>query len=443
MPSSGPDRQSGPGPASGLMIAGLSSGSGKTVISLGLMRALRDKGVDIRAAKAGPDYIDPGFHRVALGRDSVNLDPYAMSPALLSSLAGSRGGEFLLVEGVMGIHDGGNASSATLASILGLPVVLVMDISGQAETAAAVAAGIRDSLRRTGGKLAGVIFNRCRSERHRNMAASALAETGIDLFGAVPDDDGIMVPSRHLGLVQADDLDAADTIIATAARVMQKGADLEKIIAAGQPLRRHDGESESRAIAIPPPGQRIAVARDRAFGFAYSHLLTGWQQDGAEICPFSPLADEAAPEGCDFIYLPGGYPELHLSELTAAGRFHESLRQAAANEIPVYGECGGYMVLGQTITGADGQAVPMAGLLDCETSFARRQLHLGYRQLETLGDIPLPPRAIAHEFHYTTAVSEKGEPVFTASDREGRALGTMGVRKGSVFGSYAHLIAAC
>jgi len=439
MPSSGPDRRGGLNPTAGVMIAGLSSGSGKTVISLGLMRALRDRGIDIRAAKAGPDYIDPGFHRVALGGDSVNLDPYAMSPALLSSLAGSRGGEFLLVEGVMGIHDGGNASSAALASILGLPVVLVMDISGQAETAAAVAAGIRDSLDRMGVDLAGVIFNRCRSERHRNMAATALAGTGIDLFGAVREDNGMTVPSRHLGLVQADDLDAADTIIAAAAEVIRKGTDLEKIIAAGQPLRRHDSES----IAIPPPGQRIAVARDRAFGFAYSHLLTGWQQAGAEICPFSPLADEPAPTDCDFIYLPGGYPELHLPELAAAGRFHESLRQAAAKEIPVYGECGGYMVLGQTITGADGQAVPMAGLLDCETSFARRQLHLGYRQLETLGDIPLPPRAIAHEFHYTTAVSEKGEPVFAASDREGRELGTMGVRKGSVFGSYAHLIAAC
>lgn len=442
MPSSGLEIKGNQKPATGLMIAGLSSGSGKTLISLGLMRALKNKSVDIRAAKAGPDYIDPGFHRVALGRDSVNLDPYAMPPSLLSALAKGQGGEFLLIEGVMGVHDGGNASSSALASALGLPVVLVMDISGQAETAAAIAAGIRDSLTRMRVKLAGVIFNRCRSERHRNMAAMALAETGITLFGAVLEESGMTVPSRHLGLVQAEDLDETDAIIDTAAEMIEKSVNLGQILSAGQPIQGNTGQSESKAIAIPPPGQRIAVARDRAFGFTYPHLLAGWQQAGAEILLFSPLADEVTPADCDFIYLPGGYPELHLPELAAATQFQESLRRAAEKEIPVYGECGGYMVLGQRITGADGQAVPMAGLLDCETSFAHRKLHLGYREVKVRGDLPLPPRAIAHEFHYTTALTEKGEPVFTASDREGRDLGTMGIRKGSVFGSYAHLIAA-
>jgi len=442
MPSSGLSPREKMASSAGLMVAGLSSGSGKTLISLGLMRALKNRGVDIRGAKAGPDYIDPGFHRVALGHDSVNLDPYAMSPSLLSALAAYQGGDFLLIEGVMGVHDGGKASSSHLAAMLGIPVVLVMDISGQAETVAAVAAGIKTSLNRIGVTLAGVIFNRCRSQRHRDMAASALADTGIILLGAIMEDKGMSVPSRHLGLVQAEDLDGIETIIHTAAKVMAAEVDLEKIIAAGQPLRQVDEGASNKAIAIPPPGQRVAVARDRAFGFAYAHLLAGWHRAGAEIFPFSPLADEALPTGCDFVFLPGGYPELHLPELAAASRFMESLRQMAIENIPIYGECGGYMVLGQAIIDADGETVPMAGLLDCETSFAHRRLSLGYRQIEALADIPLPPRATAHEFHYTTAISEKGTPAFAARDRDGRDLGTMGLVKGSVFGSYAHLIAA-
>ncbi|XDZ65135.1 cobyrinate a,c-diamide synthase [Alphaproteobacteria bacterium LSUCC0684] len=442
MPSPGPAPRGEMNSQNGLMIAGLSSGSGKTLISLGLMRALKKRGVDIRGAKAGPDYIDPGFHRVALGRDSVNLDPFAMAPPLLSALAAGQGGEFLMIEGVMGIHDGGNASSAALARALGVPIVLVMDISGQAETAAAVAAGIRDSLKPMGVALAGVIFNRCRSPRHRDMAASALLETGMALFGAVMEDKGMSVPSRHLGLVQAEDLNGAETIIRTAAEVMADQVDLDRIIAAGRPLRRDAENGGNPGIAIPPPGQRIAVARDRAFGFAYPHLLAGWQRAGAEVTPFSPLADETLPMGSDFVFLPGGYPELHLPELAAAKGFMESLRKAARKNIPIYGECGGYMVLGRSIIDADGTAVPMAGLLDCETSFARRRLSLGYRRLERLGGIPLPSHATAHEFHYTTAISEKGAPAFAARDRDNNDLGTMGLQKGSVFGSYAHLIAA-
>jgi len=427
--------------AAGLMIAGLSSGSGKTLISLGLMRALKEQGVDIRAAKAGPDYIDPGFHRAALGHPSVNLDPYAMTPRLLRGLAHAQGGELLLIEGVMGVHDGGDASSARLAAMLDLPVALVMDISGQAETAAAIAAGIRDSLARQQVSLAGVMFNRCRSPRHRDMAASALMEIGIPLLGAVAETSGMTVPSRHLGLVQADDLEETDTIIAAAARGVAAGVDLQKIRDAARPFL--GDAADDPAIAVPPPGQRIAVASDQAFGFAYAHLLAGWRRAGAEIHPFSPLADDASPEGADFIFLPGGYPELHLAALAGASRFQQSLRQAAAAGVPVYGECGGYMVLGRSITGADGRAVPMTGLLDCETSFAQGRLSLGYRQVTQTGNTALPARAIAHEFHYTTALKERGAPLFSARDRDGRDCGSMGLQQGSVCGSYAHLIAAC
>lgn len=422
----------------GLLIAGLSSASGKTLTSLGLMRACRLQGRSVAAAKTGPDYIDPGFHAAALGSASVNLDPFAMGDDLLKGLATSQPGEVLIIEGVMGVFDGGTASTASLAQRLGVPVVLVMDIRGQAETAAAIAGGIRSALADRGANLAGVILNRCRSPRHQAIAGNAIRDAGISVLGAMAETPGMTVPSRHLGLVQAVDLDNLDAVLDQAAGAVSDGVDIDALLDCAAPLPAIKAFTD----ALPPPAQRIAVAKDAAFGFGYAHLLSGWRRQGAEILPFSPLADQAPDAKAEFVFLPGGYPELHLDTLTAAHQFRDGLARMAARGVAIYGECGGYMVLGEAITGKNGERRPMTGLLELETSFAEPALHLGYRQLERVGPAPLPARLRGHEFHYTRAIRQHGEPLFNAADRDSLSLGPAGLVKGSVAGSYMHLIAA-
>ena len=427
----------------GLVVAGLTSGSGKTTVTLGLLRAMQRAGMSVAAAKSGPDYIDAAFLAAASGTSAVNLDSHAMRVTHLRHLAADRPRPKLLVEGVMGLFDGtdgGSGSTVSVAAALQAPVMLVLDARHQGQTAAALAAGIATQLP-DGVNLAGVVLNRIASPRHQLLITEALAERGIAMFGSLPANGDIEIPSRHLGLVQAADLAASgvlEPVIDQAAELVAAHLDLSAIEAAFQPLATPD----ARPALIPPPGQRIAVAQDAAFGFAYEHMISGWQAAGAEITTFSPLADEAPANPADFIYLPGGYPELHLPSLTAAETFLDGLRAAAARGTRIYGECGGYMVLGEVIVDADGAAHTMAGLLRLETSFAARKLHLGYRRMRPLTTAwPGLPEVTGHEFHYTSAVRAEGDPLFAVTDAGGRDLGTTGLVSGSVAGSYAHIIA--
>ena len=424
-----------------LVIGGLTSGSGKTTLTLGLLRALADRGFDVGAAKSGPDYIDCAFLAAASRAPAINLDSHAMSPPILCRLATERPQDMLVIEGVMGLFDGthgGGGSTAQLAAGLGAPILLVLDTRHQGQTAAALAAGIETQLP-AGTSLAGVVLNRIASPRHEELIREALDARDITCFGSLKSDSAISVPSRHLGLVQAVDLAAQDELeprIDAAARLVAASLDLEALIAVMAPLA-----ASTTTTAEPPPGQRIAVAHDAAFGFAYTHMLEGWKRAGAEIRPFSPLADECPDNAADFIFLPGGYPELHLPTLSANARFLNGLRDAAARGVRIYGECGGYMTLGETIIDADSQAFRMAGLLSLETSFAARKLHLGYRRLTPLTNAwPGPDTVTGHEFHYTTALRAEGTPLFTAQDAAGRDLGEMGLCSGPVSGSYAHVI---
>ena len=424
-----------------LVIGGLTSGSGKTTLTLGLLRALADRGFDVGAAKSGPDYIDCAFLAAASRAPAINLDSHAMSPPILCRLATERPQDMLVIEGVMGLFDGthgGGGSTAQLAAGLGAPILLVLDTRHQGQTAAALAAGIETQLP-AGTSLAGVVLNRIASPRHEELIREALDARDITCFGSLKSDSAISVPSRHLGLVQAVDLAAQDELeprIDAAARLVAASLDLEALIAVMAPLA-----ASTTTTAEPPPGQRIAVAHDAAFGFAYTHMLEGWKRAGAEIRPFSPLADECPDNAADFIFLPGGYPELHLPTLSANARFLNGLQDAAARGVRIYGECGGYMTLGETIIDADSQAFRMAGLLSLETSFAARKLHLGYRRLTPLTKVwPGPDTVTGHEFHYTTALRAEGTPLFTAQDAAGRDLGEMGLCSGPVSGSYAHVI---
>jgi cobyrinic acid a,c-diamide synthase len=418
--------------ADALIIAAPHSGSGKTVVTLGLLRALRNSGVRVSSAKAGPDYIDPKFHEAATGRPCVNLDPWAMAPGEIAAhMAAQSDAALIVIEGVMGLFDGpdgARGSTADLAADLGLPVALVIDCAHQAQSIAALAQGFIGH--RADVRIAGVILNRVASERHEALLRTTLRDHGIPVLGAVQRAPSLALPSRHLGLVQAAEHAALEVFIEGAARCMSRAL-LDSAAAAARPVEGAMDEWRSWR----PLGQRMAIARDDAFSFLYPHVLEGWRKAGAELSFFSPLADEA-PDG-DAVFLPGGYPELHAGKLASAERFKAGLRKAAT----VYGECGGYMVLGEYLIDAEGARHEMAGLLPLGTSFAKRKLHLGYRQLESRAET-LPAKSRGHEFHYSTIDWQgEAEPLFHAEDAAGRDLGPMGQRIGNAMGSYAHLIA--
>jgi cobyrinic acid a,c-diamide synthase len=422
------------------MVAAPHSGSGKTVVTLGLLRALRRRGMDIRAAKAGPDYIDPAFHAASSGGSCINLDPWAMRATTLLRLshAHAAGGDLMVVEAMMGLFDGaadGSASAADLAAMLDVPIIFVVDCSRMAQSVAALVRGYRDHRRNV--KLAGVILNRVGSARHEAMLRDALAPIGVPVLGAVPAIDGLVLPERHLGLVQASEHEELNAFCDLAADAMERHCDLDALAGLGwDDLAAGPGEK------LSPLGQRIAIARDDAFAFLYPHLLSDWRAQGAQISFFSPLADEAPDDSCDAVFLPGGYPELHGAQLGAADRFRTGLKRARDRGAMIYGECGGYMVLGESLIDAAGKAHPMAGLLPVETSFEHRKRHLGYRRIRPLQAMPWSGPLMGHEFHYSVAVREQGAALFEASDATGQALGACGVGLGRVCGSYLHIIDA-
>jgi cobyrinic acid a,c-diamide synthase len=425
----------------GLMIAAPSSGSGKTTVTLGLMRALKRRGVPIAPGKAGPDYIDPAFHAAASGRPCFNYDPWAMRRDLLldNAATAAEDGSMLVVEAMMGLFDGaadGSGSPADLAAALGLAVILVVDCARLSHSVAALVRGYaahRDDIR-----VAGVILNKVGSDRHETMLRDALDRLGVSIFGVLRQDSALQLPERHLGLVQAREHAALEVFIDHAAARVASGCDLEAIQAAAAPLRARPSTAAKR---LKPLGQRIAVARDVAFAFCYEHLLFGWRGQGAEISFFSPLEDEAPEAGAEAIYLPGGYPELHADQLAAASRFREAMRSAAGQGTRIFGECGGYMALGEGLVAADGSGYEMLGLLPLVTSFAERKRHLGYRRVTPLDNAYFDGPMTAHEFHYATIVSEgAAEPLFAVEDAAGLDLGRAGLRRGHVAGSFMHLI---
>lgn len=437
------DRRSAGG---GLILAAPASGSGKTLLTAALLRCLRRRGLRAAAAKAGPDYIDPTFHAAASGRECPNLDVWAMRPATLAGLVGEleADSDIVLCEGVMGLFDGTgpdgeSGSTAALARLTGWPVVLVVDARRQGASAAALVGGFARHDPEV--PLAGVIFNRVAGERHRDLLTSAVTRylPDVPCLGAVPRDPDMRLPERHLGLVPAGEAGAA-AAIGRAAAAVAAHCDIEGIVAAARPARLAGGRLPA---PLPPLGSRIAVARDDAFAFVYPAVLAGWRREGAEMSFFSPLADEAPDPAADAVFLPGGYPELHAGRLAAAETFLGGLRRAAATGCAVYGECGGYMALGESLTDAAGQPHRMAGLLPVSTSFAARRLHLGYREAALVADGPLGgagARFRGHEFHYATIDAEAGEPLFAAADASGRDLGAAGLRRAGVFGSFIHLI---
>jgi cobyrinic acid a,c-diamide synthase len=436
--------------APGLVVSAPRSGAGKTTVTLGILRALKARGRIVQPFKCGPDYIDPGLHAAAAGRPSFNIDTWAMRRELIAGLvaSASSGAEICIAEGVMGLFDGvassgasGRGATADVAALLGWPVVLVLDVSGQTETAAAIALGM--GAYRKDIRIAGVILNRVASARHEALIVPSLERMGFPVLGSLPRRDELQLPERHLGLVQAEETADLDGRLDHLAAGIASAVRLDDLVAAAAPGNLvSDGPAPASPLGLQPPGQRIALARDAAFSFTYPHVVEGWRSAGAEILPFSPLADEEPDVNADVVWLPGGYPELHAATVAAARIFRDGMHRAARS-VPVHGECGGYMVLGQGLEDASGARHAMLGLLGLETSFAKRRLHLGYRRAQLLVETPLGPAGasvLGHEFHYASVIAASDDPLVACQDANGDAVAERGSRRGHVTGTFFHVI---
>ncbi len=431
-----------------LVLAGTHSGCGKTSVTLGLLRALARQGVRVQPFKSGPDFIDPGLHARAAGQGSPNLDTW-MQPqdALLELFARhARNADVALVEGAMGLFDGRSGadeagSGAHLAKLLGLPVVLVVDAASQARSVAALVQGFArfdPDLR-----LAGVILNRVASPRHEAILREALALVpDAPVLGCLPRCDSIGLPSRHLGLVTAQDVEssgALDALLEALADWVEQGVDVPALLAALPRQNWPEPASEPASAARA----RIGVARDRAFCFLYGENLRLLRRAGAELVFFSPLADASLPADLDGLYLPGGYPELSARELAANASLRGAVRAFCASGRPVWAECGGYMYLLQELVDGEGGAHPMCGALAGRAVLRKRRAALGYREARTLEDGPLGPAGTilrGHEFHYSEYAGGEQDSApaafeLTASSgartKDGQALG-------NVMGGYFH-----
>ena len=423
----------------GILVSAPASGSGKTTVTLGLIAALRARGLAVQPFKSGPDYIDPAFHRAAAGRESYNLDSWAMGRAQIAHLIGSAGdADIAVAEGSMGLFDGvaraggcGNGASADLAALTGWPVLLVIDAKGQAQSAAAVALGFRQM--RADVALAGVVLNRVASPRHEALMRLAFDALAIPVLGVLPREAGIELPERHLGLVQAREHAGLQALLDRAGAAAMRHLDLDAIIAAAR-----GGIAAEPFRPLPPPAERIALAQDDAFSFVYPHLIAGWRAAGATVLPFSPLADQAPDDSAGACWLPGGYPELHAGRLASARQFREGLRRFAQTR-PVHGECGGYMAMGAGLVDAQGTRHEMAGLLGLETSYEKRRMHLGYRRAEPIAGLYSQPLA-GHEFHYATILAQPDAALARVTDANGDAVPETGSRRGHASGTFFHLI---
>jgi cobyrinic acid a,c-diamide synthase len=430
----------------GLVVAGPQSGVGKTTVTLGLLAALRRRGLAVQPFKVGPDFIDPGHHTQAAGRISRNLDGWMLSQAANLALfrRQAQGADLAVVEGVMGLFDGYDGlseagSTAQMAKWLGLPVLLVVDAHAMARSAAALVQGFAGF--DPGLTLAGVIFNRIGSAGHLAYLRDALASLpGIRCFGGLPRHPELAIPERHLGLATADDHPLEDNFLSHLADLLEANLDLTGLLAALPSL------ALPREAAAPaaPPLVRLGVARDPAFCFYYPENLDWLAHYGAELVPFSPLNDPKLPRDLHGIYLGGGYPELFAGHLAANEGLKRQLAAQAAAGLPVYAECGGLMYLSQELQDLEGRSHPMAGVLPLTVRMLKRLRALGYREITLSADGLLGPagtQARGHEFHYSEIAAETGNlpRIYRIAARQGQEAQPEGYCLNNVLASYVHL----
>ena len=432
--------------SNGLIISAPGSGTGKTTVMLGLCRALSKRGLNIQPFKNGPDYIDPAFHQRATGHYSSNLDTWAMKKEMVTSELLDSDYEVGLIEGSMGFFDGvadngayGIGSTADLARLTGWPVVMVLDVSGQAQSAAAVAIGFYKFDPNI--KIAGVILNKVASARHLNLIKSGMKQAGIKILGSLPKEKNICLPKRHLGLIQAQETSKLDTILSQLSNFVEENIDIDTLLQSA--TSSSDGFELEKPNFIKPPSHRIALAKDEAFSFVYPHLFNSWHKSGAEIIPFSPLADQAPDPSADLVWLPGGYPELYAGKIASSQTFLSGLKTFVKKK-PVHGECGGYMVMGKILIDSNGESHQMAGLLGLVTSFEKRKMNLGYRKAKTLSSILSLQKGdiiSGHEFHYSTIIDQPDPPLAEITDAKNELVKETGSRVDLASGTFFHMIA--
>jgi cobyrinic acid a,c-diamide synthase len=428
-----------------LVIAGLTSGVGKTTITCALLAAFVRHGQRVQPFKVGPDYIDPSHHSAVAGRPSRNLDSVLLPPErlLASFVRGSAGAQLSVIEGVMGLFDGrsadGAGSTAEVAKLLAAPVVVVLDVARTAQTAAAMAIGcLALDLELS---VAGFILNRVASESHARMVTEAVERvTGRPVLGAFPRDADLTLPERYLGLIPTAEESVAPDFLNRLADAADAHLDLARLwkLATGPPL---DDPESPLATTRPAAHAQIAIARDRAFSFYYEDSLDLLRSMGAELVAFSPLTDASLPPGTQGVYLGGGFPELFAAELSANAPMQASMRAAHECRIPTYGECGGLMYLGRTLTDRQGTTWPMVGVVPYDSQLESERVTVGYRKVTAIRDTPLlsaGAATVGHEFHYSQLTeSVRGETAaYRVAERDDRPEG---FARGNLLASYVHL----
>lgn len=431
-------------------IGATGSGTGKTTLTLAMLAALRRRGLAVQPFKTGPDFIDPGHHHSASGRQSHNLDTWMLSPeenqAIFRRYAADA--DIAVVEGVMGIYDGlgprdETGSTAHLAKLLGIPAVLAIHAKGMARSIAAMAMGFQNYDPEL--NWVGAIPNKCGSAGHIELLRQAMAgNESMPFLGGLIRDAEVALPERHLGLITAEEGRFSEQALDHLADLAEQGLDLDRLLAdlpnLEAPPLAQDTASQSTEV-------RIGVARDQAFCFYYGENLRRLRRAGAELVFFSPLHDSELPERLDGLYLGGGYPELFAWKLSRNQGTLQSIAQAAKSGLPVFAECGGMIYLGRSVTDLEGRKWPLCGVLPIETGMNRKLRRLGYREATFTRDTPLGPegtKARGHEFHYSEISADHGGAQNGVFQLKGRGrggnsdLGPAGFRVANTIASYMH-----
>jgi len=426
------------------IIGAAHSGAGKTTVSIGVIAALMKEGFSVQPFKVGPDFIDPGLHGLVSGARSYNLDIWMAGGDYVRGLFAEKctDVDVAVVEGVMGLYDGGISSSASVSEVLGLPVVLLVDARSMAESAGAVVKGFRDYGQDL--RVAGVIFNRVSSRRHRELIMRGMSRVeGVEVIGFLPPEETIAIPQRHLGLYTADETPLNESEIDRLAAFIERNLDLDKLLGLTEyeisGTAGMDTGMKKRLDAA-----RIAVARDRAFSFYYWDFLENLSALGAELVFFSPLVDRELPEGIDILYLGGGYPELYAGRLSENSMMREAVRQWCLSGGHTYAECGGFMYLTEGIRDFDGVFYPMAGVFPTQARMRRKGKRLGYREVFLSEDCLVGEkgeRVRGHEFHYSDIdpMPENIGRIYMVSHPTGVGTTSGGYRYLNTIGSYIHL----
>ncbi len=429
----------------GVIIAGTQSDIGKTTITMGILRAFIKQGIIVSSAKVGPDYIDPVFHRTATGTDCYNLDLWAMRSQTIHGILHHLQSisHMVVIEGVMGLFDGasgGVGSTADVARLTGYPIILVIDCAKQSTSISALIHGF-DSLI-PDIHIAGVILNKVGSQKHRHILCESIKYhlPHIPIMGIIQMDSNIQLPSRHLGLIQGAEHTDLKGFIDTLADICTQHVDLTALQACADTTQ--SCIPPTAFPTYPPLGTHIAISRDIAFQFLYPHIQYAWEQAGATLSYFSPLNDEIPHPDADAVYLCGGYPELHLPVLANAHNFQSAIRNAVKHNIPVYGECGGYMIMGKSIIGADKQRYNMIGVLNHITDFYNTRRTLSY---QTASAIHPTHRAFqqpmkGHTYHYATTHTPAKTPFIRLQNTHDSIPYMEGGIQNSAFGSFFHII---